>query len=121
MVEERLRRACAGGRVEDVGYLLDGGWINETDRDGRTPLFVASREGQAAVVELLLARGADIDKAREDGWTPLHFACRLNSIECAELLLANNASVDQTEEDGMTPLHVACFHNSVEIVVPIHI
>ena len=44
--------ALAGGRVEDVRHLLEGGAeINETDRDGRTPLFVASREDHPAVAE----------------------------------------------------------------------
>ena len=41
-----------------------------------TPLFLASQEGHASVVELLLFRGAEVDKSNEDGdgATPLYIA-----------------------------------------------
>jgi len=40
-------------------------------RHGRTPLYAACEKGHAAVAELLLARGAEVDRANANGDTPL--------------------------------------------------
>jgi len=44
------------------------------------------------VVELLLAKGADVDKARQDGATPLHVACRKGHESVVRLLLESGAN-----------------------------
>ena len=113
--------ALAGGRVEDVGHLLDGGAeINETDRDGRTPLYVASREGHAALAALLLDRGADVDKARQDGATPLLMASQDGYATIAELLLARSANFNSTMSGGSTPLQIARERGHKDVAWLIH-
>lgn len=45
--------------------------INKSDRLGRTPLHIAAIHGLEGVVQLLLAKGADIQAEDLDGNTPL--------------------------------------------------
>ena len=47
---------------------------------GRTPLFYAVHNKNAAVVKYLLDRGADPDKADEGGMSPLHSASGLGPL-----------------------------------------
>ena len=54
--------ACVAGDLGAVKLLLDGG-TDPDQRDGSFPaLFCAAEHGQLAVVEELLARGADVKK-----------------------------------------------------------
>jgi ankyrin repeat protein len=51
--------AVEGGALDLIQVLLDRGALVNNDADGVTPLMVAAREGNAAVVALLLRGGAD--------------------------------------------------------------
>jgi ankyrin repeat protein len=69
---------------------------------------MASQNGHGAVVELLLARGADVDKATEFGATPLFIASQNGHAAVAELLLARGANFNSTlSGGGLTPLQIA--------------
>jgi ankyrin repeat protein len=55
-----LHYAAAGGSVEISTILLDHhAYIDAESPSGMTPLMIAAREGQEAVVALLLEQGAD--------------------------------------------------------------
>lgn len=57
--------------------------VNTTRTDtGATPLYAASFNGHASVVELLLAADAIVDQRRtDDGMAALHAACSHGSHE----------------------------------------
>jgi ankyrin repeat protein len=106
---------------------------------GETPLHEAVKFSQKEKVELLIAKGADIEAKDSLGMTPLHWAfimgknndiievliakganinARLNNgktllhdtrLDDAKLLIAMGADVNATDRDGKTPLHVAAF------------
>jgi len=67
----------------------------------------AARDGHAAVVELLLAAGADVKAKNEYGETALHQAAWYGHAAIVELLLAAGADVDAQDEAGWTALHEA--------------
>ena len=67
-------------------------------------LHNAARNGHKEIVELLIAKGADVDAKDEDGWTPLHWAVVNGHEETVELLLANGSDVNAKDNDGETPL-----------------
>ena len=73
-----VHAAAEGGAVQNLGALLDaGGDLRARDRDGNTPLHLASRggfSGYADVVRVLLERGADLHRPNARGETPLHVA-----------------------------------------------
>ena len=48
----------------------------------QTPLLLAVSQGHAALVELLVAAGADVTAADEDGDTGIHVAClKLHTLQ----------------------------------------
>ena len=73
-----VHAAAEGGAIKNLMALLDaGGDLHARDRDGNTPLHLASRgvfSGYADVVRVLLERGADLHRPNARGETPLHVA-----------------------------------------------
>ena len=80
-----IRRACQAGRVECVRLLVAGGaCVDKHGEHGRSPLFVACRNGNAACAELLSHAGAAL--ACEAG-PSLQAAHRGGNAACVSLLL----------------------------------
>ena len=63
--------------------------------------------GGTEVVELLLARKADIEMQNDDGDTALHVACLNGHTDVVQALLEKGAPV-VTSAYGGTLLHIAC-------------
>lgn len=88
--------------------LANGAKVNAKDNNGCTPLYLAAGTWQKeAVVELLLAKGADINEKTDDETTALHHATMRRRGDVVELLLAHGADVKATRSDGWTALHFA--------------
>jgi quinoprotein dehydrogenase-associated probable ABC transporter substrate-binding protein len=64
-------------------------------------------------VELLLAKGADINARNMQGLAPLHAAARQRDSNMTSLLVARGADVNARDGDGWTPLTHAAFRNHV--------
>ncbi|MFJ9411620.1 ankyrin repeat domain-containing protein [Streptomyces sp. NPDC101393] len=96
--------------VTRVKALLRAGADAErADRDGITPLYLASVNGQAELVRLLLAAGASPDtesNAPGLAGTPLCAAACWGSTETVRELLAHGADPNLREDHGtgITPL-----------------
>ncbi len=102
-----LHEAAAKGDLEQVKQLIaQRANVNESDA-GFTPLYVAVYKGHAAVAELLIARGADVNAKDEDGHTLLHPAAARGDKNMAELLIARGGDVDAKTKHGETSLHWA--------------
>ncbi|MEH1771269.1 MAG: ankyrin repeat domain-containing protein, partial [Nostoc sp.] len=67
---------------------------------GETPLHLAVSQGNKQVVELLIAKGADVNAKNKDGNTPLHLAYDLDIVK---LLIAKGADANAKNNDDMTP------------------
>lgn len=67
-----------------------------------SPLIWACEMGNIAVVEKLLAAGADPNTRETDGWTALHWAARNGHLSCAALLLQNGARTGWLDSEGLT-------------------
>ena len=77
-----VHSAAKGGAAKNLAAMLQaGGKPNVQDRDGDTPLHLASRGSYAggfsdhsAAVQVLLQHGADLHRTNNSGETPLHVA-----------------------------------------------
>ena len=77
--------------------------------DGWTPLHLAAFFGHAKIVEMLLARDADVSARSHNpnGNTPLHAALAGNHKLVAGLLIGAGADVNGADAQGWRPLHLA--------------
>ena len=110
--------AClVSSSVDVVRALLAGGApVDAKDRDGFSPLCLASGKGHVEVVRALLAGGADVEAAANDGATPLFIASEEDHVEVVRVLLAGGAAVDAVADGGRTPLYTASDMGHVEVV-----
>jgi len=81
------------------------------DREARSALHYAARDGDLTAVRQLVDAGEDVNLADRRGWTPLHFAAQALSAEVAEYLLAHGAVIDAQDMHGNTPLSTATFQS----------
>jgi ankyrin repeat protein len=77
------------------------------DSGGFTPLLYAARENCMKCVDVLLAKGADIDLPDPDGVTPLHVAIMNANWDLAKRLIEAGANVQQWDIYGEAPLFTA--------------
>lgn len=116
-----VHEASALGRVEEVSRLVreSSARVNEYSADGFTPLHLAAFFGHAAVAELLIDHGADLEARSRNPLlhqvTPLHSAAAGRQNEVAELLLARGADPNAAQPGGWTPLHQAAASGNLEL------
>ncbi|GAB9475896.1 hypothetical protein Gpo141_00012972 [Globisporangium polare] len=95
--------------------------VDELDASGASALLVAAREGHCAVVELLVAHGADVALKNQNQSTALQFASLHGHTAVATFLLTHqsDASVVQQIDDmntsGYSALHCAAREGHAEI------
>ena len=106
------------GEVKEVELLLDKGvGVQTEDHVGWPPMVRAADYGQLAVIEILLARGADPLKGTIGNRLPLHFAAEGGYLDIVRLLL-KQPSVDANFQDytGQTALFKAADNGHHEVV-----
>lgn len=101
---DAMRQAIANGMPVN-GYVLDV----FGDKNELTPLhYLADRGGAAAVVEVLIAAGADVNAPVMAGdevrATPLGLAARRGNLPVVKLLLAAGADANAMYKADLTPL-----------------
>ena len=74
-----------------------------------SPLMLAALKGQVGLCQLLIIKGADVNKP---GWAPLHYAATGGHLEVMRLLLEAHAYIDATSPNGTTPLMMAALYGT---------
>jgi uncharacterized protein len=112
--------AAAAGKLNRVRLLLDEqpSLVNAFASDGFQPLGLAAFFGHAHIVELLLARGAEVNSASANAQRvmPLHSAVAGQHVEVARMLLEHGADVNAKQQDEFTPLHEAAQNGQLEMI-----
>ena len=104
-----LWNALRRGECRQVRRALNWGANVQArnERKGATLLHEAAEFGYRELVEMLIARGADVNARDVEGRTPLHVATSRGFWDVMEVLLTAGADVDAQDREGRTPLHLA--------------
>ena len=106
--ETALHVAARYGHDACAKSLLEGSPLQKAKTElteytyGWTPLFIASVDGNAGVVELLIEVGADADRIDSSGWTAKEHASLRGHIEIARLLAEVTATAESTPSETST-------------------
>ena len=99
------------GDVDAVESMLEANpeLLNAFVGGSSTPVCFACAFNQAAIVEVCIAHGADLNKCNGAGQTPLLVAAGRGHIACVEALLRTELSVDihALSRNGQTAIDVA--------------
>ena len=112
-----IHQAVFDGNIAAVKQHLDAGAEVDAKDDKFVGTFLhwAAAGGQNEIVELLIAKGADVNATDGDGDTPLHLAGNNTATkEVAELLIAKGADVNAKNNVGDTPLDCAILFEHTE-------
>jgi ankyrin repeat protein len=92
-----------------VAFLADlGADLDLADGDGMTPLLHAGMRSHVPTVEMLLKRGAHIEKPGQQGYPPLALAIAEAKFEVAKALMQGGADIQTpVGPDQLTPLMIA--------------
>ncbi|MCJ1228142.1 Set3 complex subunit with deacetylase activity, meiotic-specific repressor of sporulation proteins [Toensbergia leucococca] len=104
-----LARACATGEVETAALRLKERPedLNVPDYAGNTPLQIASLEGNAKTVQILLDAACDTHCKNIDMETPLMDAVENGHLDVVNLLLRAGLDPRQSNAKGEEPLDLA--------------
>ena len=100
--------AARGGDLEAVKKFLDEG--ADINQRGYALVVASSWSNKKEVVELLIAKGADVNGKNDRGYpseTPLHKAALWGNTEIIEFLVAKGANVNAKSLGNLTPLDQA--------------
>ena len=102
----KLMHAIANKELDQVDVILAGGTNPDTVVNGNTPLMLAAKKGNTAIVNSLLDAGASIDNSAlsSERRSPLMVAITSNNPEVVGLLLSKGASVTRKDYRGMSAM-----------------
>lgn len=111
-----LMRAVRGRDLESVTLLLEAGAsLDARQADGATSLLIMAGAGrpfggdraklaaaELELLDLLLAKGADLSAVANDGQSVIHRAARAGNTNLVEALAKKGAAVDAKDKEGRT-------------------
>jgi ankyrin repeat protein len=131
-----LMAVARTGNVEAARVLLDAGaTIDAREKwGGQTALMWASARRHPAMMQALIAKGADVNARStvrdyqrhvtaegrpksldSGGLTPLLYAARENCLACVKVLLDSGADINLPDPDGVSPLLVAIMNANWDV------
>ncbi|KAK9770252.1 putative Heterokaryon incompatibility domain-containing protein [Seiridium cardinale] len=111
--------AAENGHGTLAKSMLEKVTDTESVRDKQRPetrLFLAAREGNINLVNLLLKNGASIEAKGPGLQSPLSCAAKNGHVPVVQLLIDNGADMNSQDENGDTPLSIAAGYGHRAIV-----
>jgi ankyrin repeat protein len=113
---ERLFAAAENGDLEALKRGIGAADVNQSGHGGSTALLVASFNGHASAVKMLLHEGAEIDQVDEDGDTALIVASDKGFSNVVDYLLSSDADLTMVNSSGWTALLRAAHQGHFNVV-----
>jgi len=111
-IAKNIHLAAMNDDRESIQKFLDQGISIETaDKDGGTPLLVASEYGSVQTLEFLLGKRSDIKARNHTGLTAIHCAANGGKVENLDFLLKQGADLSARTDGGWTALFNAAMVN----------
>ncbi|GAB1206089.1 hypothetical protein APSETT445_004770 [Aspergillus pseudonomiae] len=99
-----------GEESTSIELIRAGANFNVTDKDGSTPLHLATRSGKCKTVAMILEKGAPCSTTDNAGLSPLYYALSYSNtnerLEMTNALLAAGANPLITGPNGESALHI---------------
>lgn len=114
-----IHQVAIDGDIELAQLLIYAGAnLKATTRlGGYTPVLLAAKNGDAAMIETLLKGGADPNQATTNGTSPLMFAAASGDVAAVKTLLDKGADIAAKEKAmGQTPLMFATANGRIDVV-----
>ena len=111
-----LYDAVSTGDLAQVSLAAESADVIGDRGDLGTPLHLAALKGDAAMVALLIKKGAAVNATNDDGASPLFLAAAYGSAEVVELLVAAGADVNARNLRRTTPLIEAVQSRNTEAI-----
>ena len=102
-----LHRCIEHHRLCMVEYLLTKDALQLRDASGNLPLHIAAGNGDTAITEILIQKGADVNAANNEGNQPLHLASETGHLTTVLCLLDHGADLGSNGWGGGSALHAA--------------
>jgi ankyrin repeat protein len=110
--------AISSGHTEISHMMLDhGADANAAVRgDGTTALMMAAQRGNVGIIDVLIQKGAIVDKVTTTGTTALMFASLSGKLEAVQALRIAGANVNMQDNKGLSALMVAAARGHGKVV-----
>lgn len=101
---ERFYDAIRKNDIDRVNKIIDSGIDLNPDGSLWTPLMIATLRSNYQIIDLLLKKGADINKRNRKGQTVLHIAARWKDGDLVRYLIERGADVNVRDYLSWSPL-----------------
>ncbi len=96
--------------------LSDGTNIDTVDQNGNTPLMMASKIGNARILDIILSHNPDINKQNNKGRTALMIAAEAGLIDVVKELVDHGAEISIEDANGNSALTLASKYGHSQVV-----
>lgn len=101
---------CCG--IKTIKALLEKVDVNQRNKEGNPPLYVAFRDNKREIFDLILEKNADVKIPGKNNKTILHLVAPYDDADLARKLIERGADVNAVDEiDGDIPLIGSCVGN----------
>ena len=114
-IHHAVFESCSKNVLEII--VNHGRDVNVTNKNNRTALLLACKEGNKDIINLLLNAGADPNIIDANGATCIHYAVVEGcSKDVLEIIVNHGADVNATDKNHVTALMLACVKGNKDVI-----